>query len=132
MVHQNAEASGSNLNSPSSPDGQDPFNAHPSEEITKEIGLPKNLDGVGKGILDLRNTVSERTPLLQNAIRIARNPKVYADAKIQAVGQQVLGYLTRYVPDLENAADGAENQSTLLKLILELGILLQHSIPTLL
>lgn len=131
MVHQNAEASGSNLNSPTSPDGQDPFNltAVASDEMKKEIGLPKDLDGAGKDLLDLRNTVSERTPLLQNAIRIARNPKVYADAKIEAGLQRVLGYLRRYVPDLESAADGAENQSTLLKLILELCILLQHSIP---
>ena len=132
MVHQYAEASGSNLNSPTSSDSLDPFNptAYPAEETSKkEIGLPKNLDGIGKGVIDLRDTVSERTPLLQNVIRIAHNPKVYADTKIQAVVQRVLGYLTCYVPDLENATNGEENQSTLLKLILELGILLQHSIP---
>lgn len=136
MVQTNAEASGSNLNSPTSPDGRDPFNltAYASGEIKKEIGLPKDVEGVGKDILDLRNTVSERTPLLQNAIGIARNPKAYADKKIEEAGQRVLGYLRRYIPviDLERAADGHENQSTLLKLLLELCILLQHCVPNVL
>lgn len=124
-MRKNAEASGSN--SPTTPDSrQDPFDL-----TARAAGIDQSL-----GNLDLKpdisfahaGVLSESTPLLQHAFLVAKNPKAYAEERLERMIKRLTGPLLAYIPDVENGEE-LDNQSLLLKIALEVYILLKHSVP---